>query len=50
MFFAGTLRFSMRISEWPVLPCIVPTSRTRVQPSEGMSTMNPVFAACGTSG
>ena len=40
----------MRISECPELPCIVATSRTRVQPSEGMSTMNPVLAACGISG
>ena len=40
----------MRISLWPVEPCMVSTSRTSVQPSDGMSTMNAVLAACGRSG
>jgi hypothetical protein len=40
----------MRISEWPVEPCMVSTSRTSFQPSLGRSTMNAEFAACGSSG
>ena len=45
-----TRRSSMRISEWPVEPCMVSISRTSFQPSDGMSTMNAVLAACGMSG
>ena len=33
-----------------VPPCIVSTSRTSFQPSDGRSTMNAVLAACGSSG
>ena len=40
----------MTISQWPVPPCIVSTSRTSFQPSDGMSTMNAVLAACGQVG
>ena len=40
----------MRISEWPVLPCMVSISRTSFQPSWGRSTMNAVLAACGYVG
>ena len=42
---AGTRRSSMRISEWPVEPCMVSTSRTSVHPSDGMSTRNAELAA-----
>jgi hypothetical protein len=40
----------MRISECPVEPCMVSTSRTSSQPSDGMSTMKAEFAAWGRSG
>ena len=40
----------MRISECPVLPCIVSIWRTSVQPSAGRSTMNAVLAAWAISG
>jgi hypothetical protein len=50
MFVWGTRRFSITISEWPVLPCMVSTSRTSFQPSEGMSTKKAELAAWGSSG
>ncbi len=43
----------MTISEWPVDPCMVSTSRTSFQPSAGRSTRNAVLAPRdpgGTSG
>ena len=45
-----TRRSVMRISEWPVEPCMVSTSRTSVHPSEGMSIMKAVLAPREPSG
>ena len=45
-----TRRSSMRISLWPVEPCMVSIWRTSVQPSAGRSTMNAELPAWGMSG